>query len=107
MSTDESQQSVTTVAPRNDNWVDPNPPADLTPWAAIGQYAASQNSGNYCSPTLTVTLPSNIRTYGGRTYTVNNPNYNRPYCVAVDTWERTKDYYTDAERPPRPDPSSY
>ena len=98
--------SVTTKArPGTGPPPDPYRPADLTPWDMIKRYAASQNSGDICTPTFTVTIPSNIRTYGGRTYTVANMNYDAVYCNALAQWERTQHLYTDAERPPRPTPS--
>lgn len=105
--------SVTISPPRDDTWVDPNPPPDLTPWAMIEQYAASRNPGNYCTPTFTVTTPSNIRPqrYANQVYTVRNINYNRPYCVAYQHWLNTKDLYVNEDgtryTPPEPQPEDY
>ena len=112
ITTNPLQQSVTTHAPTNSSPpADPYRPADLTPWAMIKAYAASQNQGDYCTPEFTVTLPSSIRTYGGRTYTVANINYNRAYCIALDHWLATKDDYVDSKGvpnpPPRPRPEDF
>lgn len=106
VSTNQSERIITTTAPRDSGWVNPNPPADLTPWAMIEQYAASMNPTNYCDPTLTVIVPLNIRTYGGIRYTVRNLNYNKPYCVALLEWERNRDLWQGEGEapPPRPTP---
>ncbi len=85
---------------------DPNRPADLTPWDMIRQYAASQNAANpaYCAATVSVTLPSNISTYGGQTFTVANLHYDAAYCSALLYWEASYDFYPDDDKPPPPTP---
>ena len=100
---------VTTVSvPGTGPDPDPYRPRDLTPWAMIEQYAANQNAANppYCATTVSVTLPSNIQTYGGQTFTVKNLWHNAAYCSALLNWEAIKDYdyYVDEDGNPNPPP---